>query len=54
MKQAGRSGARYALLLGEQELAEGTVTVRDLRTGEEKTMPRDEAVASIEGVEDQT
>ena len=33
MKVADRSGARLALLVGEEELAAGTVTVRDLRSG---------------------
>jgi histidyl-tRNA synthetase len=46
MKQAGRSGARYAFIVGEQELADKTVTVRDLSSGEEKSMPESEAVAS--------
>ncbi len=31
MKVADRSGARVALLVGEEELASGTVTIRDLR-----------------------
>jgi len=31
MKRADRSGARFALLLGEQELAQGVVAVKDLR-----------------------
>ena len=31
MKRADRSGARFALLVGEQELARGVVTVKDLR-----------------------
>jgi histidyl-tRNA synthetase len=31
MKSADRSGARYALLLGDDERAEGTVTIRSLR-----------------------
>ncbi len=44
MKQANRSGARYAFIVGEQELAEGTVTVRDLMSGEEKCLPKTEAV----------
>ncbi len=33
MKQANASGASYALLLGENELAGGFVTVKDLRAG---------------------
>ena len=33
MKQANASGAAYAVLLGENELANGFVSVRDLRSG---------------------
>jgi histidyl-tRNA synthetase len=44
MKQAGRSGARYAFIVGEQELADGTVTVRDLAEGTERRMGVGEAV----------
>ncbi len=33
MKQAGASGAAYALLLGDNELAGGFVTVKDLQVG---------------------
>ena len=36
MKAADRSGARLALIVGDQELADGTVAVRDLRD-EERT-----------------
>ncbi len=49
MKQAGRSGARYALIVGDQELANGTVTVRDLETGEERSVSRSEAVSLAAG-----
>jgi histidyl-tRNA synthetase len=45
MTQAGRSGARYAFIMGEQEIAESTVTVRDLRSGTEMTLARAEALA---------
>ncbi len=31
MKKADRSGARFALILGDEELAANTVTVKDLR-----------------------
>lgn len=31
MKQADRSGARFALVIGDDERAAGTVTMRDLR-----------------------
>lgn len=41
MKQAGRSGADYAVILGPEELAADTVRVKGLRTGEEKDVKRD-------------
>ncbi|OFW57168.1 MAG: histidine--tRNA ligase [Actinobacteria bacterium RBG_16_64_13] len=44
MKQAGRSGARYAFILGSRELAESAVTVRDLRSGEERFLAREDAL----------
>ena len=36
MKAADRSGARYALVLGERDLAAGTVGVKDLVSGEQQ------------------
>ncbi len=45
MKQAGRSGARYAFIMGEEELATETVTVRDLADGNETRLPASEATA---------
>lgn len=41
MKAAGRSGARVAVILGEQEVADGTATVRDLAHGAQELVPRD-------------
>ncbi len=44
MKQADKSGARYALLIGPQEEAAGQITMRDLRSDEvdkaQTTVPR--------------
>ena len=40
MTQAGRSGARYAFILGEQEVADKTVTARDLAVGSESKVDR--------------
>ena len=39
-KSADRSGARLALVVGENELAANTLTLRDLRTGEQETVDR--------------
>jgi histidyl-tRNA synthetase len=37
-KQADRLGATYAVVLGEDELAQGVATVRDMASGEERTV----------------
>ncbi len=40
-RRADRSGARFAIILGEDEIAQGTVTVKDLRgeTGQQTVKP---------------
>lgn len=40
LKQADRAGADFAAILGERELADGAVTLRRLRDGIQKTVPR--------------
>ncbi len=47
MKQADRAGARVALLVGEQEVADGTVAVRDLRTSEQTSVARTDVVDHV-------
>jgi histidyl-tRNA synthetase len=47
MKAAGRSGARVAIIVGADEVAEGTATLRDLTRGEQTTVKRDEVVAHV-------
>ena len=40
LKKADKSGARFALLLGEDEVANNSVTIKDLRTdAEQQTLP---------------
>ncbi len=39
-KQADRSGARVVLVLGPDEVAQNAVSVKDLRTGEQRNLPR--------------
>ncbi|MFA7441568.1 MAG: histidine--tRNA ligase [Sphingomonadaceae bacterium] len=41
MERAGKSGAHYAVILGEDELAAGKVTLRDLRDGSQQQVARD-------------
>ena len=40
MKSADRAGVRYALILGDDEVAKDTVTVRDLRDSTQQTLSR--------------
>ncbi len=39
MKSADRSGARFAIIAGERDLAEGTVQLKDLESGEQSAVP---------------
>ena len=47
MKAADRSGARYTLVLGERDLAEGAVGVKDMVSGEQRAVPLDDVVAEL-------
>ncbi len=46
-KYADKLGARYVAILGEDELAAGCVKLKDMATGEEKTMPQDDLAAAV-------
>ncbi|MCS3779964.1 histidine--tRNA ligase [Tsukamurella ocularis] len=47
MKAADRSGARFALILGDAELEQGVVMVKDLAQGEQRALPIDTVVDVI-------
>ena len=47
MKSANRSGARFALLLGERDLAEGVAQLKDLTSGEQTPVALDRVVAEL-------
>ncbi|MGX1806950.1 histidine--tRNA ligase [Nocardia sp. NPDC055321] len=47
MKAADKSGARFALVLGEREVAEGELGLKDLSNGEQRQIALDDAVAQI-------
>jgi histidyl-tRNA synthetase len=49
MKAASRSGARFALIIGDEELSSGTVMVKDLASKEQGPVARAEIVAEIRG-----
>ena len=46
-RAADRSGAHIALVVGEQERADGTVTVRDLEGGDQQTVDRADVVDHV-------
>lgn len=47
LKQADKSGARYAAILGDDELANGTVTLRDMGSSEQRSVPVGEIVSVL-------
>jgi histidyl-tRNA synthetase len=47
MKRADTSGAKYALILGEDEIAQGNVTIKTLSTGTQSVVSRAEVVAAL-------
>ncbi|MGO4201175.1 histidine--tRNA ligase [Rhodococcus sp. TAF43] len=47
MKAADRSGARFALVLGDEDLAADTIGVKNLGTGEQTSVPLEDIVAQI-------
>ncbi|MFR9674108.1 histidine--tRNA ligase [Streptomyces sp. TR06-5] len=47
MKSANRSGARVALVLGDRDLADGVVQVKDLESGEQHPVPLERVVSEV-------
>ena len=47
LKRADKSGIRWVLLAGEDELAAGELSLRDLDAGEQERLGRDAAIAKI-------
>ncbi|MGN5378102.1 histidine--tRNA ligase [Streptomyces sp. MUSC 14] len=47
MKNANRSGARYALVAGERDLAEGVVQLKDMESGEQTAIAVDGILAEL-------
>ena len=48
MKAADRSGARFAVVVGERDLAAGVAQVKDLRNGQQAEVPVADLVAELE------
>jgi histidyl-tRNA synthetase len=47
MKHADKSGARWAIIVGETELAEGNVQLKDLASGSQRSVAMNQIVAEI-------
>ena len=50
-KEAGKSGARYALILGEDEAAKRMVTIKDLRSGGEEKIKQADLLVQLDGLD---
>jgi len=48
MRAANNSGARFVVILGENELKNNTVTVKDMEKGEQKEIPQDQIISILE------
>jgi histidyl-tRNA synthetase len=53
LEDASRGGATWVVIVGEREIASGTVTLRDMSTREERQLPLGDAVRMMKqaGVE---
>ncbi|GGT42286.1 histidine--tRNA ligase [Streptomyces kurssanovii] len=47
MKNANRSGARYAIVAGERDLADGVVQLKDMESGEQEPVPVAEVLTRL-------
>lgn len=47
MKMAGRSGCRFAVILGQEELEKDVVTFKDMDSGQQEQIPQAEVVGEI-------
>jgi histidyl-tRNA synthetase len=47
MRSADRSGARYTLVVGERDLAEGVAQLKDMETGEQQAVALDAVVGKV-------
>ncbi len=47
MKQAAKSGAKFALIIGEEEINSGTVTIKNLETSEQEKISGEKVAEKI-------
>ncbi|MBT5715711.1 MAG: hypothetical protein HOI70_02230, partial [Opitutae bacterium] len=51
-KEAGKSGARFGLILGEDELSKDEIKIKDFRSGNEKTVTQKNLIAELENFDE--
>ena len=51
MKYAGRCGVPDAAVIGEREAAAGTVALKDMRSGEQKSVTIPEAIEILQNMD---
>jgi histidyl-tRNA synthetase len=49
LRRANRLGAAFTVMLGERELADGKVTLKDMQGGEQEEIAVAEVVAHLQG-----
>jgi histidyl-tRNA synthetase len=49
-KYADRQGIPVAVILGPEEIAQGTVAIKDLVSGEQRTIPRSELIQAVQSI----
>jgi histidyl-tRNA synthetase len=47
MREANRQNARFALVLGESELADGTISVKDMAASTQEVLPLADAITKL-------
>jgi histidyl-tRNA synthetase len=47
MREANRQNARYTLLLGDNEIATGTIALKDMESSTQETLPMAEIVRRL-------
>ncbi len=47
MRTADNEGYRYAVIIGEDEVQQGTATLRDMDSGEQEMIPRSELISRL-------
>jgi len=46
-RSADTAGARFCVILGEDEVAKGTVSLKDMKSGEQKELRRGELISKL-------